>query len=114
MMRKYLALALLAVSTPFAAFADTAVCQGKITTIGNHANGLSFAIGTGGMIRVCSFTAAQNGVSVEDCKHMASVAALAFASDANVVLYVDNAPTTACSSIPGWHVSQTRYLGVER
>lgn len=114
MMKKNLALALLAIATPVAAFADTAVCQGKITTIGNHANGLSFAIGTGSMIRVCSFTAAQNGVSVEDCKHMASVAALAFAADSTVTLYVDNAPTTACSSIPGWHIAQTRYLGVEK
>jgi hypothetical protein len=113
-MKKNLIVALLAIATPVAALADTAVCQGKITTIGNHANGLAFAIGTGNMIRVCSFTAAQFGVSVEDCKHMASIAALAFASDANVVLYVDNAPTTACSSVPGWHISQSRYLGVEK
>jgi hypothetical protein len=109
--------ALLGLAMPIAAFADTAVCTGKISTLGNHGNGLnglSIAIGTNNMIRVCSFTATQFSVTAEDCRHLASIAAMAFAMDTNVVLYVDNAPSTACSAIPGWHVSNTRYFATEK
>jgi hypothetical protein len=107
----------LGLAMPIAAVADTAVCIGKISTIGNHGNGqngLSIAIGTNNMIRVCSFTATQFSITAEDCKHLASIAATAFAMDTNVVLYVDNAPSTACSAIPGWHLSNTRYFATEK
>jgi hypothetical protein len=95
------------------ALADTAVCIGKLTSVGNHAqNGLIVAVGTGNAIRVCSFNAAQFSITADDCKHMASLAATAFATDTSIVFYVDNAPSTDCAAIPGWHVANTRYFAV--
>ena len=95
--------------------AETAVCRGVVTTVANHANGnngLHVVIGNGPIIRVCSFNNAQFTVTPEDCKHMASLAATAFATGAMVTLYVDNAPTTECSGIVNWHTANTRYFAL--
>lgn len=95
--------------------AETAVCRGVVTTVANHANGnngLHVVIGNGPIIRVCSFNSTQFTVTPEDCKHMASLAATAFATGANVTFYVDNAPTTECSGIVNWHTANTRYFAL--
>ena len=71
------------------ASADTAVCTGPLTTVANHANGVNglyVIVGGSNIIRVCSFTAAQFTVTPEDCKHMASLAALAFATSGWIAL----------------------------
>ncbi len=97
------------------AFADTAICTGKLTHIANHANGINglyIVVGNSNVIRACSFTATQFSVTPEDCKHMASIAALAFATQDDVTFYVDNAPSTNCSAVPAWFVANTRYLAV--
>ena len=97
--------------------ADTAVCVGMLTSVGNHANGgngLYVIVAGSNQIRVCSFTTTQFTVTPEDCKHMASLAALAFATDASVTFYVDNAPSTSCTAIPAWHVANTRYFSLSK
>jgi hypothetical protein len=97
--------------------AATAICVGKITGLGNHANGsngLLVSINNSPSVRVCSFSATQFTVTAEDCRHMASLAATAFAMDVTVVLYVDNAPTTDCAALPNYILSNTRYMGIER
>jgi hypothetical protein len=97
--------------------ADTAVCTGALTTVGNHANGVNglyVVVGGSNIIRVCSFTAAQFTVTPEDCKHMASLAEMAFAMNANVTFYIDNAPSTSCTAIPSWHIANTRYFSLNR
>ena len=99
------------------ALADTAVCNGTLTTVGNHANGINglyVVVAGSNVIRVCSFTSTQFTVTPDDCKHMASLAALAFATEATVTFYVDNAPSTSCTAIPGWHVANTRYFSVNK
>jgi hypothetical protein len=111
------AVLLAALAIPQLASAVTAVCVGKVTTIANHANGqngLVVVINTNPAVRVCSFTAAQFTVTPEDCKHMASIAALAFAMDTNVVLYVDNAASTDCTLLANYFISNTRFFGTER
>lgn len=97
--------------------ADTAVCSGKLTKLANHANGgngLYVVVGDSTIIRVCSFTASQFTVTPDDCKHMASVAALAYATGDTVTFYIDNAPSTVCSAVPGWFVANTRYFAVSK
>jgi hypothetical protein len=97
--------------------ADTAVCTGKITTLGNHVNGnngLHVVVGNSNIIRVCSFTTPQFTVTPDDCKHMASIAALAYATGDSVTFYIDNAPTTACTSVPSWFMANTRYFAVSK
>lgn len=97
--------------------ADTAVCTGRITTLGNHVNGnngLHVVVGNSNIIRVCSFTTTQFTVTPEDCKHMASIAALAYATGDSVTFYIDNAPTTACSSVASWTAANTRYFAVSK
>jgi hypothetical protein len=111
------AIGLIGLATMRTALADTAVCTGTLTTLANHANGgngLYVVVGSSNVIKVCSFTATQYTVTPEDCKHMASLAALAFATDAAVVFYVDNAPTSACSSVPAWFGANTRYFALQK
>lgn len=106
-----------AISCAATARADTAVCTGKVTTVGNHAigsNGLWVVVAGSNIIRVCSFNQTQFSVTTEDCKHMASIAALAIATDASVTFYVDNAPSTSCAAIPAWHVANTRYFAINK
>lgn len=99
----------LAAST--AAHADSASCQGRITAIANHTPGsLYIALTTMAMVRVCDFDADHNGLSPADCRHIASMAALAVATEKEVAIIVDNAPTTNCASIPSWHSASTRYF----
>jgi hypothetical protein len=95
--------------------ADTAVCSGLITQIANHANGgngLYVVVGNGSIFKVCSFTSTQFTVSPEDCRHMASLAQMAMATEKNVSIWIDNAPTAACASIGNWHVANVRYFNV--
>jgi hypothetical protein len=97
--------------------AETAVCVGPVTTLANHANGnngLHVVIGNGPIIRVCSFNSTQFTVTPDDCKHMASLAATAFATGAIVTFYVDNAPSNQCSSIANWHSANTRYFALNQ
>jgi hypothetical protein len=99
------------------AVADTAVCIGKITNIGNHTmghNGLLVTIGSGNYIKVCSFASQEFSVTPEDCKHMASLAATAFVTDSTVTFYVDNAPTSNCADIPAWHHANTRFFALTK
>lgn len=95
------------------ALADTAVCTGKITGMSSHApGGLFLSIEGVSLFKVCDFDASQFNLSAAACKHIAGLAMMAYAMEKTVHFYVDNAPTTACSSIPGWHVSNTRYFHV--
>jgi hypothetical protein len=99
------------------ALADTAVCNGTLTTVGNHANGINglyVVVAGSNIIKVCSFTTTQFTVTPDDCKHMANLAALAFATEATVTFYVDNAPSTSCTAIPSWHAANTRYFSVNK
>jgi hypothetical protein len=99
------------------AIADTAVCTGKITTLGNHVNGnngLHVVVGNSNIIRVCSFTTTQFTVTPEDCRHIASIAALAYATGDSVTFYIDNAPSNLCSSVPGWHTANTRFFALSK
>ena len=117
--RGWLSLALIAAMAGFAppASADTAVCSGKVITLANHANGINglyVVVGSSNIIRVCSFTTSQFTVTPEDCRHLASIAALAYATGDGVTFYIDNAPATGCSSVPAWFVANTRYFAVSK
>ena len=106
---------LIGMSCACQAVAATAVCTGNITTVANHAGlGLLLVVGTNNVVSVCSFNSTQFSITPEDCKHMASLAALAFATDVPVVLYVDNPPTINCNEIPNWYVANTRYLALQK
>lgn len=108
-----LAIALGILGWPLFGSADTAVCDGPITYNAHHTPGhLIISVGGGPTIRVCSFNDTQYSISAASCKHMAAIAAMAMLTGKRAVLYVDNAPSTSCASIPNWHVSDTRYLYV--
>ena len=105
----------MAVALGSTAEADTAVCQGRISSMASHAPGglyLQIEGFTWNFFKVCDFDASQFDISPANCRHIASLAELAFATGKQVIIYVDNAPTTACSSIPNWHTSNTRYFYV--
>lgn len=115
-LRLHVAIVMLGValgSVSAGALADTAVCTGKITAMSSHApGGLYLAIEGVNVFKVCDFDASQFNLSPAACKHIAGLAMMAFALEKTVHFYVDNAPTTACSSIPSWHTSNTRYFFV--
>lgn len=100
---------------PFLAHAETAICQGIVTTTAQHAPGyLVVTVGGSRPILVCSFNEQQHSISAAGCRHMAAVAMLAVTTGKVVTLYVDNAPTTGCTDIPSWHVSNTRYFNINQ
>lgn len=91
--------------------AATAVCTGPVTQIAYQVpDGLYVKIGTGSIIKVCSFDVSQSSVTPAGCRAMTAMALSAKLLGTDATLYVDNAPTTNCVDIPNWHVSNTRYF----
>lgn len=110
---KSMAVAIGLLGWPLLGGAETAICEGRVSFTAQHSPGhLVVSVGGGPTIRVCSFNEAQYSISAAGCKHMAAVAMLALATGKRAVLYVDNAPSTSCASIPNWHISDTRYFYV--
>lgn len=110
---KYIVVAIGLLGWPLLVNAETAVCDGQITYNAQHSPGhLVVGVGGGPTIRVCSFNEPQYSISAAGCKHMAAIAMLALSTGKRVVLYVDNAPSTSCTDIPNWHISDTRYFYV--
>lgn len=91
--------------------AATAVCVGKVLAIANHTpGGLFLQIEGATLVKVCDFDANQFSVTPNNCRHLASLASMAYAMDKQIQIYIDNAPSTVCSAIPPWHTSDTRYF----
>jgi hypothetical protein len=91
--------------------AATAVCIGPVTQIAYQVpDGLYIKIGTGSIIKVCSYDVSQSSVTPAGCRAMTAMAISAKLLGTDATLYVDNAPTTNCVDIPNWHVSNTRYF----
>lgn len=91
--------------------AATAVCTGPVTQIAYQVpDGLYVKIGTGAIIKACSYDVSQSSVTPAGCRAMTAMAISAKLLGTNATLYVDNAPTTNCADIPNWHVSDTRYF----
>src|SRR5689334_9808747 len=62
--------------------AATAICQGKITSLASHAPGGLYVTIEGTSfsgLKVCDFDSTQFSISAANCKHIASLATLAFA-----------------------------------
>ena len=96
-------------------FSATAVCVGPVSFMSNHVpGGVHVAAGGSGAMRICSLTATMFRTTPENCKHYVTMLSLALAANKIVTIYVDNAPTTACSSIPNWADADVRYVHVAR
>ena len=98
-----------------AVFSATAICVGPVSFLSNHVpGGVYVAVGGSGTMRICSLTATLLRTTPENCKHYVTMLSLALAANKIVTIYVDNAPTTACSSIPNWFDADVRYVHVTR
>lgn len=93
------------------AIAATAVCTGPVTQAAYQIpDGLYVKIGTGPIVKACSYDSAQFSVTPAACRAMTAMVLSAKLLGTDATLYVDNAPTTNCVDIPNWHVSNTRYF----
>ena len=109
LMRLTTAIAIVTLSA--SASAATAICAGTVSSVGIHTPGLlAIGIGTGPAFIICNVETVQFRQSTTACRQMLAVASTAYALRKNVLLYVDNAPTTNCADIPAWFVADTRYL----
>jgi hypothetical protein len=94
--------------------AATAVCSGPVLEVGNHAPGGLYVrlADAGGIMKICDFNVTWFRTTPADCKQHLATAQLALATGKTVSVYVDNAPTTACSSIVNWNGYDVRYFGI--
>jgi hypothetical protein len=101
---------------PFgAAHSATAICTGPVNFINNHVpGGLYTGIADSGVMRLCTPGATFFRTTAENCKHYISMLSIAFAMNKNVTVYVDNAPTTACSSVPNWFDADVRNVHLHK
>lgn len=104
---------LLAVSA-WSTYAATAVCSGPVIEVGNHVPGGLYVrlADAGGILKLCEFNATFFRTSPTDCKQYLATAQLALTTGKTISLWVDNAPTTACSSIPNWSSADVRYFSI--
>lgn len=108
-MRVLLFIALITISA--STTAATAVCTGTVSKFAYHApDGLYLAIGSSNIFKVCSPQVKFYRTSSESCKLIASIATTARATGKELQVYVDNAPTTSCSSITAWFGADIRYV----
>lgn len=111
-------LAGIAVATLFSAsgaHAATAVCTTTVSYLANHAPGGVFVQLTGYNIwKVCDLDAQFFRTTPANCRHIFAMLSVAFTQDKTVQVYVDNAPSTDCSSIGSWFDADVRYVRVDR
>ena len=92
------------------------VCDKKIAEIGNHApGGLYIRQESGGLptVKLCSFTEKSFRTSPEDCKQIASNAAMAYAMGKSFKVHVDGVDETSCGDIPNWTTLDVRYTSIK-
>jgi len=105
---------------PSYALSGTLMCEQKIAEIGNHAPGGLFIRQESSadkpgfpMLKLCSFTGQQNRTTAEDCKHIASVAAMAYAMGKIVRIHIDNTDETSCTALTNWQAVDLRYFSIK-
>jgi len=91
--------------------AETAVCTGSVEKIAYHQpDGFYLKLGGSGIMKVCNPQTKYFRTSSESCKLIASLATTARATGKNLQIYVDNAPSTSCSSITDWFGADIRFV----
>lgn len=96
-------------------FAATAICSGTIASSAFHQPDTYYlSVGGSKTIGLCSPDVQHFRISPAGCKTLIAMAEAAAAQGKSVIWYIDNAPTTECSSVVDWHKADTRYFGVTR
>lgn len=91
--------------------ADTTICLGKVKAISIHKpNNLYVSVGDSELFKICSLQDTYNSTSPEGCKAIFSLISSAKAMQKDIKIYVDNAPTTSCSSITKWFSADVVYV----
>ena len=88
-----------------------AVCDSTIESMGNHKpGGLIVKLWNTPKVKICDFDTNQYEMSASDCKHMASLASMAYAMGKVVRLHTDD--TYSCSTLPSWGAVNVIYFGI--
>ena len=100
---------------PSLSHADTAVCIAKVSSVGVHIPDVVYLVleGVAGF-GLCKLDGPFYSVPGVSCKHMYATAMLALATDKKLIVYIDNAPTSDCTSVTGWMSSNTRYVAIQQ
>jgi len=94
-------------------FAEVVTCTGKVNQLSNDVpDGFFMSVADSGVIKICNPEQDSHSVTPQNCKHIASLAALAYATGKNLTVTVDNAPTTQCAGLPDDHDSDISYVGI--
>jgi hypothetical protein len=95
-------------------FAETAVCNGPVERLSHHEpGGLYLKVAGSGIMKICDPQVQHSVTTPENCKMIIAMAMMARSQSKNLIVYVDNAPTTACTEIPDWHEARVRFVEVQ-
>lgn len=95
-------------------FADVATCTGKVNKLANEVpNGFYMSLADSGYMKICNPEQDSFLVTPQNCKHIASLAALAYATGKDLTVIVQNAPGANCSDIPDNHDADVSYVAIE-
>ena len=97
----------------FNAMAESLTCTGKVERIAYHQpDSFYLKVGDSAIMKVCDAQEKFFRTNPEGCKLIISLATTARATNKDVGLTIDNAPSSSCSSISNWAQVDVRFFEI--
>lgn len=96
-------------------FAAPVTCKGKVSQLTNEVpNGFYMKVADSGKMKVCNPEEITFSVTPQNCKHIASLASLAYLSGKDLTVIVeDTTGKTLCSEILDGYEADITYVGLD-
>lgn len=96
-------------------YADVISCTGKVNQLSNQVpNGFYMSVADSGNMQICNPEQDTFSVTPQNCKHIASLAALAYATGKELTVTIENAPGANCSDITDDYDADISYVGIQQ
>lgn len=96
-------------------YAEVVSCTGKVNQLSNQVpNGFYMSVADSGNMQICNPEQDTFSVTPQNCKHIASLAALAYATGKDLTVTVENAPGANCSDITDDYDADISYVGIQQ
>lgn len=94
--------------------ADTATCIGPVVQLTNQVpDGFFLKLADSGLMKMCNPEVDTFLVTPQNCKHIASLASLAYATGKNLTVTIANSPGPNCADIPDGLGADVSYVGID-
>jgi hypothetical protein len=97
-------------------FSDVVTCVGKVNKLSNQVpNGFFMSVSDSGNMKICDPEITTYQVTPQNCKLIASLTSLAYATGKDLTVVVENALGANCDSldIPDDHEADISFIGIE-